>query len=308
MSLRCLSLVILCFLCSLGLAHADADDLENLSDEPKTYMRALVDRADELLGGTRTDDNRTHSTLRLTGSDQESRFERSDPEFNVRFTLKLGVLQRWQKALQKWFHREVKDVENDIYSSPDKTPSTGSKYKAYATQNETRAEKDPWRFSLEKHFTLALHPGFWLHARVRKDLETGSLVNSFSTEVGWSLANKWESLATLVSSTQLASRWIFSFANQIQWRISDRVFSTSHGPNLSYIPGSNQVATLGCGIGTSVVDRKTWFADSYSINAGYRIEAWKDWIYSSVNPFLNFARSQRFRGDSGVNVSMELVF
>src|SRR4051812_42153872 len=83
-------------------------------DEPKSEMRRVVDRVDELLGGTRTDDSRTSSTLRFRASGESSRFTGAHAEFATRFNLKLGVLQQWQERFNRWLYKDEEKLKREL--------------------------------------------------------------------------------------------------------------------------------------------------------------------------------------------------
>lgn len=287
----------------------------DLRDQPKTELRQATDKVDELLGGSRTDDIRSKSTLRLSGTERIARDQASESKFNIKFNLKLGVLQRWQKELQNWFNGQVKKVETEVEdefrsSSRKSTIAPTSERDGRDSAKPTPSISSPpdsWHFSLEKHFSVKRRPDYWIHGRLRKDVETKHVFHSFSAEAGYSRSQKWESQMSLGSTIHLAPLWTLSFANNVEYLISEKSFGTSHGPSLSYLPGHNQVATLSAGVATAVKDH-VWFSESYSISLGYRIRAWKDWVFFSANPYLAFAKSEHFRGSPGADLSAEMVF
>ncbi len=106
---------------SLAISFAQAEPA--LPAETRSAMRWTVDHVDELLGGTRTDDNKSESTLHLTFQDGVNRFEPPDPQLNIRYLLKLGILTRWQNELQSWFDRKWQAVEKDVASDFENAPS-----------------------------------------------------------------------------------------------------------------------------------------------------------------------------------------
>ncbi|MBX3020555.1 MAG: hypothetical protein KF799_02665 [Bdellovibrionales bacterium] len=279
-------------------------------DDGQSDLRYLVDRLDELAGGTRTDDNRNSSSLRFTFADRTSRFSRAHASLDVRFAMKLGLLLQWQKEIQNWSNRLIEREERKIF------PQEARKRMAQIEQETsdlstpaqpTREEKDPWRFTLEKHFVAAIHPSLWVHARVSKDLETGKLLHNFSAQFGWSLDDLWQARTGLVSHMMLAPKWAFAFSNHVDYLISDRRFTVSQGPTLSYLPTDNQSFSLSAGVGSEVVD-KVYAAQGYGLTLGYNLDAWKQWVIVGVNTAVGWARATRFAPDPGVGGSVQVVF
>lgn len=300
-------LVLLC--CLIFTAPLFADQLYN---DAKSETRYWTDKADELIGGTRTDDNRDSSTVRLRATDQASRDIRlSTPELHVGLSVKFGKIEAWQDESNRWIKNKVNKLKGEIESDWSHQTVTETKSPSTTTTKEDlprpRAPtKDPWRFTSEKHLTIAKNPQFWLRLRERKDMEWSKLISTFFIEAGWSTKNLWESNSGFTTSISFAPRWVLAFGNQVHYGISAKDFTTSHGPSLSYIPGARQIINLSLGMGTAI-ENKIWAAESYSVTAAYRTSAWRDWFSVSINPFLTFSRASRFYGDPGVSISLEAI-
>jgi hypothetical protein len=300
-------------LCLVGLLLSVPAVAEEVTRDPvRKEMRWLVDRSDELLGGDRTDDNRSKSTLRLQATDHVSHDHPSDPKFHAHFNAKLGVIERWQREANQWFRDlyigwfdKIKDKLKHE-AAKIQTDASGSGGEA-AKSAPLPPEKDPWRFSLDKHVTVSRHPEFRAHAQARKDYESRYVLNSLAFTGGWSWHHRWQMSASHAISGHLFSSWTWSFGNQASWSINDKKFGTSHGPSLSYLISSTQVLNFAAGVSTSL-DKSNWSAQGYSISAVYRQQAFKEWLFLEVNSSLNFAREQHFGGDPGVGGKVEVVF
>lgn len=275
-------------------------------------MRRLVDSVDELIGGTRADDNRSYSTLRLSSNWENRRSQTPEPpHLHAKFALKLGKLKDWQNDIQSWADRridilsaKVRAEEQALFGGPAR--SSREEERSSNAGPAGPPEKDPWRFTLEPHVVWSAHPAFRVGARLRKDFEYSRVIHSFSPEVAWSTKQRWDTTGTLTSSSRLAEHWMVSFSNSVNWGWSEKVFVTAHGPSMAYLLGTRQVFTLGCGTTTSVEDH-VWFARSYAINSGYRLAAWHERFFTSVNPFIEYQKSRRFESDPGISVSIEIV-
>ena len=286
------------------VANAESDVL-SWSELPRSEMRVLVDRADELLGGTRTDDNKSKSTLRLTTEDQISRTQKSDPHLALKYTIKLGILTQWQNNVRNWFKRKWHKPKHE--SELIQKIETEKKTDIEKSKLESKPEADPWRFSLEKHAHVSRHPSLSAYARISKDVEGERILSTFFSSAGWSLKNKWAAQASTTSHTRLSLKATASFSNSVQWWISEKHFSTSHGPAVSYLLSPDQAINFGLSMNTAVVD-KAWGAESYVISLSYHAETLKNNLFFSATTYLAFAKAEHFLGDPGVSASLEMVF
>lgn len=288
-------------------AWADLNSkVESVDHNVHSDLHRLADRVDHIFGTSREDDNKSTSTLRLSAEESIEDGRTDNPSFGVRFNLKLATLQRWNDELNQWFNRKIKKLESEFEPShkPSKAGENSKAGKAEAPQPE---EKDPWRFSIEKKFVVARDPSGYAKARMSKDFESKYIFTAFSLEAGWSSGDLWGSRISLVSSHHLSNSLLLSFGNSAYYAISAKNFTTGHGPALAYVIADNQALTLGFSVGTSVVD-KNWSAQSYTLAAGYRLEAWNELLYFTLNPYLAFGRNDRFHGTPGLSTSLEIVF
>jgi hypothetical protein len=270
-----------------------------IKQDSVSALRWIADRSDQLLGGTRTDDNRSRSTLRLGARDHVSHDQPSDPRFHARFALKVGILERWQNEAHAWF----KNLWHRSHHSNEDADAAKVSPKEKST---AEPPKDPWRFTFDKHLAIHRKPDARAHARVSKDYETAHLLHSFSAQAGWGLRSKWQAFSNYSISRHLGTRWLAGFNNGVQWHISEKLVTTSHGPGLSFLPDRNQIVNFSAGLATGAA-HGNWSAQGYSVAALYR-RVWREWIFLEVNTSLGFARTQRFRGDPGVGAALEVVF
>ncbi|MCB0351264.1 MAG: hypothetical protein KDD38_08785 [Bdellovibrionales bacterium] len=175
------------------------------------------------------------------------------------------------------------------------------------TPDKTRKEKDPWKFSFQNRFTLKKDSIFKTHARLRKDFEYEHIINTFAIDGAWSDETKWETNGELVTNTHVTKKWALSFGNFARWGLTDHKVTSQHGPSSSYMLSDKEVLSLSYTANLAFIDN-VWWADSYSISGGYRLSAWHNVLYASVNPFLNYARSNGFRQDPGISAALEAVF
>ncbi|MGE0634393.1 MAG: hypothetical protein AB7O96_18400 [Pseudobdellovibrionaceae bacterium] len=272
-------------------------------------MRLLADHLDELIGGDRSDDHKSTSTLRLQGTEDYSRFNRHAPSFSAKFNLKLGQVTEWQRESQDWLQRKWDRIKEDL-TAPHQDQS------GPAHQADTKAahpdshdtQKDPWHFTLEKHISARHLTNFSVGGRLRKDFERKKILYSFSSEVDWSYRDQWQTAASLSHSWQWTPSLLLSFSNEIAWQISQGTSRLSHGLSLSYLLADSQAVVISVGISSlNLHPRNGWRLISSSLNASYHHEIWNDWVYLRALGYLSFEHEHRFEGNPGVNLSLEMV-
>lgn len=269
----------------------------------KSEMRYLVDSVDDVIGGSRADDNRSYSTLRVK-SNWENRHSQvpGPPRIHANLALKLGKLTDWQNDIQEWFQSHLDRVTELWKKTEGQTTN-----KAIEEKKVEPPQVDPWRFTFEPHAAWSLpEPLFSFTARVRKDFQYPLVLHSFSPTVGWSTRQRWETAISLTSSSQLATHFMGSFLNSVNWAWNEKTFSAAQGPSFSYLLSSHQVLSLGATVGSSI-EHKVLFAQSYNISAGYRLTAFHDKVFIFVNPFLDYQKSRHFGSDPGIAFSVEIV-
>lgn len=275
----------------------------------RTELRVLADRIDDIFGRSRADANKSTSTLRLSVNEKMENGKADEPSFGVRFNLKLATLQRWNSELNDWFNKKVHHLEDEWRKEHESAKKGPPKIDRLRPGEKESTEKDPWRFSIEKKANVAKKLGVkaQLGVRVDKDIETAGYLHSFSSDLGWSTDNLWQSSASFTSSHRITSRLLFSFGNSAGWSISRKSFSTNHGPSLSYAINEHQATSLSFGVGTAIIE-KVWGVQSYSVSASYRLETLHDWVFFSFSPYIEWARGNHFVNNSGFNSGLEIVF
>lgn len=274
----------------------------------QTEMRSLIDWADETLGGTRADDNKSTSTLRLTGSDVFEHGFKSQPHFSSRFTLKLGVLERWQEEVNQEVKTEIKKVKEELLHK-GKAEISHLEGEDGAIQKKVTApikRKDPWRFSLEKRIDVARKPDLSFGARVRRDFESRNFLTTFAAQAGWSWRSLWNGSAELVVHRQLAKRWTTNFSNNLTWQISKRDANSSHAINFVWLPKDHQVVVLSAGMGRSVTQH-AWQPVDFNLAATYRLQTWRNRFFLTASPSLVFPKAKAYKGHEAISLAVELV-
>lgn len=271
----------------------------------KSDLRSIADRVDRLLGGRRTDDNRSESTLRLSAGGQVAAHQKPDHSFGANFNLKLATLQRWQRQAQTWAQKEWHSFEQDLSDPPPRDSGSPTKTPSQSTSLKP-PPKDPWRFSVDKRISVGrtLRLGAW--TRARKDWETQQVLYSFYQQFGWSMSDRWQSTTGLSLHLQNHSRLLTTWINALSYSPGQGEAITVTGPQLSYLLHAKHAIT------SSVTVSSRWAQHRYGISSydgviGYRFNTLDNWLFTSLTGFATAARATEFRVDPGVAVLVEAI-
>ncbi len=298
------------FSLSAGAAELSAADKAGPVERTvRSDLRILADRIDDIFGKERADDNKSTSTLRLSVNEKMEDGKADQPSFGVRFNLKLATLQRWNNDLNNWFNKKIHTLEQELRDETVGEKKGPPKIDHVRPGEKTDGEVDPWRFSIDKRVNVAkkLTVKAQLGVRASKDIETPGFLHTFTSDLGWSTDNLWQTSMGFNSSHRITSKLLFSFGNSVGWSISRHNFSTSHGPSLAYSLSEHQALSLGFGVGTAIIE-KVFGVQSYTISSSYRLLTLNNWLYFSFSPYLEFLRSEHFGHNPGFNSGLEIVF
>ena len=263
----------------------------------------LADGIDRPNRTERDDENKSETHARtFIANNKWNEGQPNTTEFDARFSLKLATLQRWEKYIQDWFKERLAHIKKQIISG-EPTDQLAED----ATGSEATEEKDPWRFTVEHQVRVALQNQYDAQAILSRDFEGRVFLHHFETNLGWSIENLWDAQSRIISKLSLNPKLLFQFSNSASRLISRQIFITGHGPSLTYMLTSKQAVSFSLSLGTSLVG-DTWAAQVYSVASSYRLQAYGDWIFLSFNPYLSYARGNRFYRNPGFTANLEMVF
>lgn len=146
---------------------------------------------------------------------------------------------------------------------------------SYVLRFESSAERGPWRFA----------PRLDLFADPQKG--TGEFVS-------------------LEFTVDLSEHTDLSIQNTEEYRERENFFSTQHGISVDYSLTDTQAVGTGLTFGSHNRDR--FHLDSLVYSMSYAQVIYKDRLRYGVTPFLGFAKSHGFKGETGVTLNLELTF
>jgi hypothetical protein len=253
---------------------------------------------DSFFATERADDELGRSRLRIRGNYTVK--ERSLPEddIQIRFNLRLP-------KLESRFKYESKDKK----AKKDKKPLTLEEEKKREEDYSKRHRVDErWLFNADTNVNASLKPSLTLRGRIRKSKETGTLIHRFVQEATWvSTRDGFRHRTTLDTDHSFDPYLLFRFQNNVDWRISQKTFSTSHGPALLQRLSDFEAISYSLTMST-IVESGILFVSGYQLAPNYRRNLYRDILYMDITPGLSFPKQWSFRRNPFLFVGIEMLF
>lgn len=272
--------------------------LDKLDDFVGNRINDIANDFDRFFATERADDELGRSRVRIRANYrvQERALPNEDVQF--RFNLKLPYLeQRVRYELNQEKKKKKKDIvtdEKEINKEEEKLP-------------EPKLD-DRWILTGDTGVNVSLQPRVRLRGRLRKSEQTGTLVHRFVQEITWlSNADGFRQRTTLDTDHTFSEELLFRFSNNVDWRISQKDFGTSHGPGLFQKLSDKEALSYSAGLST-VVDEGIWFLAGYTVAVTYRRNLYRDIAYVDFTPGVDFPKIWSFRRTPFIFVQLELLF
>jgi hypothetical protein len=270
--------------------------LDKVHDLLDTRINSIANNFDAFFATERADDELGRSRVRIAGNYLLQ--ERGLPSHDVdyRFNLKLPQLQNKFRELL----RRKRDV-NDASDEEEKEESI--------TRLDEINELDTrWIFNADANVSVAIPPRVIVRARARKSAQTGTLIHRFVQESTWTSSEEGFAQGTtyFVDHTY-DDDLLFRFNNDVNWRITEKNFSTSHSPTLFQRIDDFSAITYSVGLATTVFNG-AWYVSNYSVAPSYRRTLYRTIAYLDLSAGLNFPKEYSFRRNPFVFAGLEFLF
>ena len=253
-------------------------------------VNRVANRLDTFFADQRADDELARSLIRVRRRYEVRERAELQTETQFRFNVRLP-------RLQEKFRFEFK---------------TKKKAEAEEIKNENAALKElkkqsNWQFRADVGVNASLPPTFFSRGRLRNSWETWLFVNRFVQELSWYSDRAWEEMLTLDSDLSLQEDLLLRFRNIIDWRITKKEFTTSHGPSLIHQLSINEAISYNANLSIAV-NEGTWFLSNYRLSSTYRRNLYKQWLYLDLTPGLDFPKLWNFRRTPFIFLQIEALF
>lgn len=256
----------------------------------------LANDFDSFFATERADDELGRSRLRIRGNYTVE--ERSLPQDDIQF--------RFNLRLPKLEQRFKLNLEDKKKAKKDDTPEE-KKRREEAYKNRNLVD-ERWMVNGNVSVNASIHPSVTVQGRIRKSKETGTLIHRFVQEATWiSTRDGFRHRTTLNTDHSFSQNFLFRFANTVDWRISQKNFTTAHGPGLFHRLSDFEAMSYSFTMATTV-EQGILFVSNFQLAPNYRRNLYKDILYMDITPGINFPKQWSFRRTPFIFVGLELLF
>ncbi len=253
---------------------------------------------DSFFATDRADDELGRSRLRLRANYLVE--ERSLPQEDIQFRFNLRL-----PHLEKKFKFNIDDKIDSKEGKKETAEEIKKREEEYKKRNRV---DERWLFNANANVNASIHPSITLQARIRKSKETGTLIHRFVQEATWvSTRDGFRHRTTLDTDHSFSQTFLFRFGNTVDWRISRKSFTTSHGPSLFQRISDFEAMSYSFSMSTVVLEG-IWYVTGFQLAPNYRRNIYKDILYFDFRPGLSFPKQWSFRRTPFIYLGFELLF
>lgn len=263
---------------------------------------SVANRLDLFFADQRADDELARSRIRVRQTYLTK--ERAIPVKETRISLNIRLPNLEDKFRVDWFNDDEEETKAEKKKKLKKKLSESKKSEVQLSQQELDKQ---WQFRSTVGAAARIPPTMNFANRLRKNFETGEVINRFVAEVNWFSDRDWEQETSLDNDLKLGEEMLVRFRNATDWKITRKEFTTNHGPSLRHRISDHQAMSYSATVG-STVESGTWFVTGYTLAPTYRRNLYHHWIYLDVTPGLEFPKEWSFRRTPFIFLQLEVLF
>ncbi len=258
----------------------------------------LANDFDSFFATERADDELGRTRLRLRGNYTVTERSLPNDDVQIRFNLRLPHLE------QK-FKMNVEDKKK-LKDPKSETPEQRAKREAELKKRNRIDER--WLINGDTGVNASIHPSITVRGRIRKNLETGTVIHRFVQEATWvSTRDGFRNRTALTNDHSIDQMNLIRFNNSADWQISKKTFTTAHGPSFLHRISDFEALSYGFSMST-VVTGGSWYVTGFQLAPTYRRNVYREILYLDLTPGLNFPKEWSFRRTPFIFVQLELLF
>lgn len=104
----------------------------------------------------------------------------------------------------------------------------------------------------------------------------------------------------------ISKKYKFLFINNMFWNDENYLVTFKHGPSFYHYLAEH--STLAYHAHLSTVSNPSWFVTNYILQVKYTTLIYKNWLYMSLSPFVNFPVENNFHRSPGFLLNFDFVF
>jgi hypothetical protein len=193
------------------------------------------------------------------------------------------------------------DTSEDIVSTrtteTDNNTTAGLKY---------LVEKSGIKFATTSGVIVKVPIDVFIKFTAQKSIEFENWLFKINEQVKWVNNTGITSDLDLNFDKRLSRKLLLRFVNNIFWNDQDYIVSFENGPSLFHNIDKKRAISYHAHILTQ--NEPDFLVTNYIIKATYRQNVYKDWLFTSYTPYLNFPRSQNFHRVPGFIFGLDATF
>lgn len=301
-----LVLIIFLLLTSLVALASPAEEREEtrvpILDSAEQFFGQRVNHIandfDSFFATERADDELGRSRVRIRGNYTVE--ERSLPQDDIQFRFNLRL-----PKLEQRFKLNVEDKKEAKEKKDESVEEKIKRKEAYKNRNRV---DESWLFNADTNVNASIHPSITVRGRVRKSKETGTLIHRFVQEATWvSTRDGFRHRTSLNTDHSFSQMLLFRFNNTVDWRISQKTFSTGHGPSIFHRLSDFEAMSYSFTMATTV-NEGILFVSNFQLAPNYRRNLYKDILFMDITPGINFPKQWSFRRTPFIFIGLEMLF
>lgn len=267
--------------------------IEDTRDFVSDSVVNFSNRLDSFLGSKRADDELNRSSLRLAYAYRMRETYSGDDNREVRINLRLPSIDKRLKELS--------------FRDPP-TPAEKA-----AIRERKKREREPWRFRTDLGLNLSIpRPQAFTRGRLRKNWILADWIPRFEEELGYYTDRGVVNSASLNTDRVIEKdRKLFRFVNETEWRITNKRFTTTHGPSVIHNTSDDDVWAYNFRVSTFRENEGkigSYFLSGYGVSVAYRRNLQGQWLYGEITPALDWPKARGFRRTPGITLKIESLF
>lgn len=269
--------------------------LETTQELFGTQVNTVANRLDLFFADQRADDELARSRIRIRHRYEIRERELLNRDTEIRINIRLPKLEDKFK-----FEMESDEVKKDETKTEKKIRKMDE-----ASTNELNKR---WQFRADLGVNASIPPRVFSRARLRKNMETGTVIHRFVEELAWYSDRDWEENTTLDSDQSIKDNLLFRFRNATDWKVTRKDFKTQHGPSLLHKISLNDAFSYNANFTTTVEPGGIWFVNNYRLSVNYRRNLYKQWLFMDIIPGIDFPKKWSFRRTPFAVLQIEALF
>ena len=269
--------------------------LDTVQDLFGSRVNSVANDFDSFFATERADDELGRSRIRFRRRYTVEERQLMTDDTAIRFNIRMPSLERKFKNM----------VESRKKKKDETKEESVARERRYlkATDLDTK-----WLFRSDVAVSASIHPNITGRARLRKSFKTGDLIHRFVQEGTWrSYQEGFRQRTQVQTDFTIRTNLLLRLNNLADWRISQKNFTTTHGPAIFHRVTEDDAFTYSYGVSTTV-DDGAWYVSNHSVGPTWRRNLYHQFFYMDLGTGLYFRKTWHFRRTPFVFIQLELLF